>query len=150
MGDKMRVPEPYSEMFTPKQIEIIEQKYNGKYIFDSCIKNKHGDWLNFPVAIFYNPVKHPEGSNYFGIYRNSYEDIMICDGISATEEFNGLEIDGIVIYSHFRHDFREFSGVFIDGGRDYLRCGGERINEARLVKIKVIEDRLEIVNAVVS
>lgn len=54
-------------------------------------------------------------------------------------------IDDEVIYSRYRHDFREHNGVYIDGGRDYTRYGGKRIDEAIPVKLKVNKDKLEII-----
>ena len=55
----------------PDTIKKIEQEYNGKYVLESCLKKKDGGWYNFPVAIFYTEQAHPEGSNYFAIYRDA-------------------------------------------------------------------------------
>jgi len=73
---------------------------------------------------------------------------MIADGISATEgHIVGVKaFNNEVIYSRYRHDYRMSSDktVFIDGGRDYLRSGMYETD--RFVNMKVIKDRLEIVN----
>lgn len=76
-----------------KQIKKIEKYYNGKYVFESPIKNSNNIWVNKSFAIFYTDIPHPQGSNYFGIYlytgpisKWKINPIpMICDGISATE-----------------------------------------------------------------
>ena len=120
-------------------IELIEKKYDAKYVFETCIKNKSDHWYNFPVAIFYTEEKHPEGSNYFAIYK-SCDGWMIADGITAIEEFDGVKTSDGVYYSRYRHDYRNIPGGFVDGGRDYLRWSGD----GEVVRIKVVRDRLEL------
>jgi hypothetical protein len=67
---------------------------------------------------------------------------MVTDGISATEEFTGvLGTDGTVYFSRYRNDFRNIPGGFVDGGRDYLRCGGQICTTDR-VSLKIVYDRL--------
>ena len=149
-----------SDLFEPWAIEKIEEYYSAKYVCESCVKDKKGNWINFPFAIFYTEIAHPRGSHYFGLYYHPVtERLMICDGITATEEFTGLLIDDAVIYSRYRHDYRTYGDifedggkksrghVFIDGGRDYLRYGGKRINEAKLITLRIEKDELIIVDA---
>jgi hypothetical protein len=131
------------EVFSPKVIEGIEKHYKAKYVFDSCIKGRDKYWLNFPAAIFYTDKAHPEGSNYFAMYRNQDGEVMIANGISATEPFTGIEVDGDVIYSVYRHDYRAHKDVFVDGGRDYLRSGGD-LDKVKVVTIVVNKDHLEV------
>ena len=125
-------------------IERIEKHYNGKYIFESCLKLKNGNWANFPVAIFYTEKAHPEGSNYFAIYRDTDGHYGIANGITAIKDITyvGLKVDDTVIYSRYRHDCRSVGDVFVDGGRDYFRFSGPQEN---LVKFKVSKDKLEII-----
>ena len=135
-----------STFLTAKGIEIVEQKMNARYVFETCLKNRDGGWANLPVAIFYTEQAHPRGSNWFGFYQDAMTGrFMITDGISATETFSGLLIDDEVVYSRYRHDFREHRGVFVDGGRDYLKYGGERIGEAKVVTLQVVDDHLLVV-----
>ena len=35
----------------PDGIAKMENMYNAKYVFESCLKTKDGGWSNFPVAI---------------------------------------------------------------------------------------------------
>ena len=52
-------------------IKKIENKYNATYIGDFQLKNRQGEWIDIPSAVFYqeNP---PNGySNYFGIFTES-------------------------------------------------------------------------------
>lgn len=123
----------------PDGIAKVENMYNAKYVFESCLKTKYG-WSNFPVAIFYTEVAHPEGSNYFGLYRTDFGDIMITNGISATEPFNALLVDEDVVYSRYRHDYREHKGAIVDGGRDYFKHNGV----GQTVMLHVVGDHLEV------
>jgi hypothetical protein len=72
-------------------------------------------------------------------------DMVVSDGISAT----GCDIIGIidgdeVIYSRYRHDYRVGkTGVFIDGGRDYVRSGTP--DPDQYVTMKIIEGKLEVI-----
>lgn len=130
-----------SIFLNPDGIAKIEKKYNAKYVFESCLKHKDGEWANFPCAIFYTETPHPRGSNYFGLYRNDFGDIMIADGISATEPFDGLQVGDDIIYSRYRHDYREHNGGMVDGGRDYFRHN----KSGTPVKLQVNKDKLDII-----
>lgn len=125
-------------------IKKVEEKYNAKYVLESCLKMKTG-WANFPVAIFYTEEAHPEGSNYFAVYRDADGVFGITNGLSAVDDvtFAGLEAEGEVVYSRYRHDFRESkNGAFVDGGRDYFKYGGDPFNDYNIVKFKVEKNNL--------
>ncbi len=53
---------------------------------------------------------------------------------------------GTVLVSNYRHDFKQCgckNGTFIDGGHDYLRCGGKDmklIEVLRIVRHKKVLD----------
>lgn len=126
-----------------ENIKKIEEHYKAKYVFESCLKSVTGNWTSMTAAIFYTEEAHPQGSNYFGLYFNN-KNFMITNGISAIEPFEGILIDNDVVYSRHRHDYRCHNGIFVDGGRDYLRWGGERYNDARIVKITINKDKLEV------
>lgn len=141
-------------LFSPEQIKIIEDKYNGKYVFESAIKTKGGGWTDRAFAIFYTEEAHPQGSNYFAIgwSYNPFDglakaELIITDGISATEEFEGILYNDEVYYSRFCHDFRQYpNGLFVDGGRDYTRFGCSVLSECKTVKLKVVKDKLEVIH----
>lgn len=125
-------------------IEKVEKKYNAKFVCETPIKDKHG-WRETPSLIFYNEVAHPQGSNYMAISivigYDDKTDLVITDGISATQcDFVGIVDGDEVIYSRYRHDYREGkTGVIIDGGRDYTRSSG-----GQMVKMKINEGKLEV------
>lgn len=125
-------------------IDKIKQRYPGTYIADLCVKDKYGNWLNQPAAIFYqeNP---PHGySNYFAIMHNPMGSLVITSGASAVEGeiVAAIAENGQPIISAYRHDYKlsDDGSVFIDGGRDYVRT-----NTTHLVHLKVVKDQLEIV-----
>lgn len=133
-----------------KNIALIEEKYNAKYLLETCLKLSNGDWANFPSAVFYTEKAHPEGSNYFAIYFDIITNrAHITNALPAIENivFSGLEAEGEVVYSRYRHDYRGGkNGTFVDGGRDYFRYGGDNFDDYNIVKFKVVEDRLEFIN----
>jgi hypothetical protein len=134
---------PVNKVLPDKSIAHICQKYNAKYIMDSCLKTVDGQWANFPAAFFYTEKAHPEGSNYFALYRDEDRGWLITDGIRITEGVhNGfLFDDGELVHSRYRHDYYEYRGVVVDGGRDYFRTSIEEYSiaaGAKRIKFKVV------------
>ena len=130
-------------IFTDDKIKIIENKYNAKYVCDTCLKGSMG-WVNFPVAVFYTEEKHPQGSNWFAMYYDpiNKNNFNITDAISATESFEALQVGQDVIYSAYRHDFYHYGSTFVDGGRDYLRYSPNE--NCKPVKLQIIKDKLQV------
>ncbi len=136
----------YGTTTQPIDIEKAEKKYGAKYIGDFCLKTKHGGWSEEPAAVFYQPT--PDVSlghtHYFGLFERG--GIMyITKGDSAFEEpiVGIVGVDGEVVYSRYRHDFRALKSLdqFIDGGRDYCRRGGSG-QMAGTVLLTVDKDKL--------
>lgn len=116
------------EPCTGINIRLAEDHMNAVYITDMCIRHSNGNWSDRPYSTFWQktPAK-PEYSNYF-CFAQSGGKVYINSGASAAEEdFGGIRAEsGEIIYSRFGHDYRrtEDETVFIDGGRDYTRRGG--------------------------
>ena len=144
--------------YYPLDIEKCEEKYNAKYIGDFQTKNKSGEWIEFPIAIFYCPTPdiNKGHSNYLGLFMEAimtsveplefeWGNLSITNGLSAVEDpFTAIEAkDGELVISCFTHDYRTSSdgSVFIDGGRDYVRSS----EGGKLVKLKIVEDKFELV-----
>jgi hypothetical protein len=132
-------------------IEKVEKVKNAKFVCEVAIHTKNGGWSEHPVAIFWQEKPPVEGySNYFGLFQPtvfedggiSYGALMITSGQSAVDDpLTGIVAsNGDVVYSAYRHDFRHSpdQSVFIDGGRDYVRCSVP----AKMVQIKIIKDKL--------
>ena len=125
-------------------IERVEHHYKAKYVGDFCLNlGNNGIWSETPFAIFFCefPAK-PEYTQYFAM--NIRNGVYIRNGISATEgHWNGMVADdGEVIYSRYRHDFRESTdgSVIVDGGRDYFKVMGN-INNPH-VKLTIVRDQI--------
>lgn len=136
-----------SEIFTPDGVSKIEELYAAKFVFESCVKGKHG-WVNMPVAIFYQSEddRVPDGGpTYFAMYPGAEPgSLIISNGISATEPFEAvIANDGEVVWSRHRHDYRYSNdgSVWVDGGRDYLRYSGK----CEAVEVRVQVDHLEVI-----
>ena len=66
--------------------------------------------------------------------------LLITNGEKCFDEpMTGvMSPDGEVHISRFRHDYREIPGGFIDGGRDYLRLGGDACQYPK-VRIRMVD-----------
>ena len=132
----------------PENIAKIEEQYKATYVFETCLRARGGGWANFHAAVFYQDEAYPGGSNYFAIYFDQKGTSYITDAGPSIidEEFTGLEAEGEVVYSRYRHDYRAGkNGAYVDGGRDYFRYGGDDFGDYNIVKFKVVDDHLEIV-----
>lgn len=138
-------------------IAVAEEKYKATYVGEFCLKSSSGEWINQPFSIFYNPIKHPEGSNYFALYyklETIYDvdavDIIstpyITNGISAVIDedsnepvvYTGVVEDSKVLYSAYRHDFQTYKDLMMDGGRDYSRYSCDTTIQFTIVDGEVV------------
>lgn len=136
----------------PIKLPVVEEMFGGKFIGDFCVKAKGGGWTDSPIAIFYQPNPDTEKghSHYFGIFIDDNNKLVITSGDNVfSEEIIGIVADdGEVIISRWRHDFVTSidKSVFIDGGRDYTRCGISSTSDIppsdRMVKLNINNDKL--------
>lgn len=136
-------------IFNAEGIEKIEKLRDATYVMEGPVRDKNGNWSEPSVAVFYQKEAHPRGSNYFGLYYKPFSgELMITDALSAVQgEIDAvMAANGDIIYSRYRHDMRYSpdGSVFIDGGRDYCRMGGD-LSRAKRVQLRVNVDRLEVV-----
>ncbi|CAM6055317.1 unnamed protein product [Sphagnum tenellum] len=131
------------EPYWPLKVAEIEKKKNATYIGDFCLSDGTS-WSEQAYAVFFNETPaNPSYSQYFALgVRDRY--VFITDGASVTQgHWNGIVADdGEIIYSRFRHDFRESTdgSVIVDGGRDYFKCMGHVHNPH--VRLTVVRDRI--------
>lgn len=120
-------------IFDTALVEKLYSEKDGvpvKYVCTSA-PNEHA---TYAADIFYRETPHPEfGNRYFGLYYNMYDTrvtqqprLMItgCDSIEDLE-FGVVEGPDGWEYSQHRHDYRQVGGVAIDGGRSYVKRGGD-------------------------
>jgi len=135
---------PVNKFFDDEHIAKIEEKYNAKYVIDTCLKSLGGSWVNSPAAIFYTEEPHPEGSNYMALYWSDiHNGWMITNAIKAIEgQFGGfLFEDGELVHSRFRHDCFVHRGAMVDGGRDYFKSSAN-VEGARRISFKIEKDQI--------
>jgi len=83
-----------------------------------------------PFDIYYRKTPHPVHNNYyFGLYySNDIDRMMICNADSIEKYQFGMisETDADEwVYSQSHHDSVEIDSGFIDGGRRYIKRGGD-------------------------
>ena len=123
------------------KIDVIEKKYNAKFVGQFCLKTKTGGWHGDDCAdVYYQETPPVEGySKYFGLIMQGGS-AYITSGASGVEGLiDAVEADdGTIWYSRYRHDMRYSAdgSVFIDGGRDYVRGG---MHGRYLLLMKVID-----------
>jgi len=132
-------------------IEKVEQLYSEKdgvdvkYVCTTDLANAS----DMPVNVFYRPTPHPEfGNRYFGLYYSRDERLYITNADSVENlEFGMIEDgNGDLHYSKCHHDMKYIPGLedlfevqnsaYIDGGRQYVRVGGNPIPMVRYYKVK--------------
>lgn len=125
-----------------KGIEHFEKQYNATYVADLCLKDREGNWANEPAAIFYQETPPVPGySHYFAIIVRGRQTLITSGESAVSEPITGVVADdGEVIFSRYRHDYRisKDNSVFIDGGRDYIRCS----STSRLVEINIVDGEM--------
>ena len=132
-------------------IDKVEKLYSEKDGVDVkyvCTTDLH-DTSDMPVNVFYRPTPHPEfGNRYFGLYYSHDERLYIINADSVENlEFGMIEDgNGDLHYSKCHHDMKYIPGfedlfevqnsVFIDGGRQYVRVGGNPMPVVHYYKVK--------------
>jgi hypothetical protein len=142
---KKYISHDYEQSYPFNRAEIEKMK-DAKFVGEFCLFQR--GWVNNPVEVYYQPNS---------TYPCPYFGLLIQHGqvfITSAESTIGIPIygvvanDGEVIYSRYRHDFRQSKdgSVFIDGGRDYTKTN---TNNGVVMTIKdgslqIVEDEIEI------
>ena len=95
-----------------------------------------------PFDIYYRDSPHPEHNNYyFGLYADEDDRMMICKADSIEKYNFGLlckEDTDEWVYSRSHHDYVATETGFIDGGRKYIRRGGDLESQKHIIA-KVVD-----------
>jgi len=88
-----------------------------------------------PIDIYYRDTPHPDYNNfYFGLYTDEEDRMMICKADSIEKYNFGLISESEEwVYSQSHHDMVTIDVGFIDGGRQYIRRGGDIENQKHVV-----------------
>jgi hypothetical protein len=122
----------HNPIFNTDEIAKHYSKQDGveiKYVCTSALGSEAS-----AMDIFYRETPHPEfGNRYFGIFpKGDYSGnnaamtmITNADAIEGQTIAMIEDINGNLVYSQHRHDFRMMNnGNMIDGGRAYVRANG--------------------------
>ena len=93
-----------------------------------------------PFDIYYRDTPHPEHNNfYFGLYTDDEDRMMICKADSIEKyQFGMISDQDEWVYSRSHHDLVETDSGHIDGGRRYIKRGGDLDNQKHVVA-KVVD-----------
>ena len=134
-----------SRVFSAKDIDTLEKKFNATYVLDSSVQDSRGNWIETMCAIFYQETPpDPTYSRYVAIRYLGDNQIGISSGKSLEDHTFAVAVSmsGQQFISSYRHDFRTSldGSVMIDGGRDYTRLLGDlsRVVFATLAKDKLV------------
>lgn len=113
---------------TNKVCETMRSR-DGVEISYVCTTEIRGN--NLPCDVFFRETPHPEfGNRYFAIFA-AKDGVRITDA-DCVEEYTFVcipDLNGNLHYSRYRHDFVDLdTGSFVDGGRAYVRIGGDLDN----------------------
>jgi hypothetical protein len=88
-----------------------------------------------PFDIYYRDTPHPDHNNYyFGLYADDEERMMICKADSIEKyQFGMISDQDEWVYSRSHHDLVETESGHIDGGRKYIKRGGDLDNQKHVV-----------------
>ena len=95
------------------------------------------DESNKVLDIYYRDTPHPEYNNYyFGLYADEDNRMMICKA-DTIEKYNfGLIAEATSdewVYSRSQHNRVEIDSGYIDGGRKYIKRGGDLDTQKHIV-----------------
>ena len=95
------------------------------------------DESNKVLDIYYRDTPHPEYNNYyFGLYADEDDRMMICKA-DTIEKYNfGLIAEATSdewVYSRSQHNRVEIDSGYIDGGRKYIKRGGDLDTQKHIV-----------------
>lgn len=121
-------------------IAKVEALKNARYVGEFPGKGRGDSWVNFPVAVFYQAAPNaPFTNHYFGLYQDQFtKRLMICDADYVQGvPFTAINTPEGIVYSSYRHDYREVGDQMIDGGWDYVRHSG-----GPLIRVCVIDGQI--------
>jgi len=126
----------HNPQFNIEKVTAHYSKKDGVPIHYVCTSDL--DKSDVPVDIYYRDSPHPDYNNYyFGLYTDEEDRMMICKADAIENcEFGMISDKDEWVYSQSHHDYVETDTGFIDGGRKYIRRGGDLdIQEYAVYKI---------------
>ena len=115
----------HNPQFDIKKTTAYYTKKDGVPIHYVCTSTL--DEGDVPVDIYYRDTPHPDHNNYyFGLYADE-DRMMICKADSVEKYQFGMISDAKEewVYSQSLHDTVSIDVGFINGGRKFIRRGGD-------------------------
>jgi hypothetical protein len=117
----------HNPQFNIDKITAYYTKKDGVPVHYVCTSDL--DESDRPFDIYYRDTPHPVHNNYyFGLYKDDKDRMMICKADSIEDYEFGMISEPDTdewVYSRSHHDFVEIGSGFIDGGRRYIKRGGD-------------------------
>lgn len=113
--------------FSSKTIAQLEEHYKCSYVCEWNNLTHTGKPDDHTIAVFYQEVPHPQGSNWMGMFHANDQWFIINAEKSSRLPIKAyVADDGQVLFSKHRHDFRRSNdgSITVDGGREYTRLLG--------------------------
>lgn len=126
----------HDPQFKTNDVCELYSKKDGVPITYVCTSEVKGN--NMPCDIFFRDTPHPDfGNRYFALVnRNAGVYIMNADTIEDVDFACIKDENGNFHYSQYRHDCRAVNGnQFVDGGRAYVRCGGNPLPRTTIFRV---------------
>lgn len=151
------VRSPYSYWTDKFQAYVKEKHPDAVFVEEICL-NAKGGYTDWPGVVLYqeNPPE-PYKDQFFAYFlrrdmaalldgRKGDDQWVICGQPTFSPVVDALfnRKNNTLIFSRFRHDFFEHGGVFVDGGRDYMRYGGSDMKETVVVKLNLLTKEFEL------
>jgi len=119
----------HKPQFNIEKVTAHYTKKDGVPIHYVCTSDL--DESDRPFDIYYRDTPHPDHNNYyFGLYTDDEDRMMICKADSIEKYKFGMisetkDEGDEWRYSQSHHDFVETDSGYIDGGRRFIKRGGE-------------------------
>ena len=132
----------HRSLFDTKVAEALYTKKDGVPVSYVCTSgSKHS---TYAMDIFYRETPHPKfGNRYFGLFYDQDTRLMANPRIMITTAdwvedltFGMIKSEGYWHYSSHRWDMVQTGVGFIDGGREYVRLGGNPVPVATVFVVR--------------
>ena len=125
----------HNPQFNIEKVTAHYSKKDGVPVHYVCTTDL--DESDKPFDVYYRDTPHPDHNNYyFGLYADEDDRMMICKA-DTIEKYNfGLIAESTSdewVYSRSQHNRVEIDSGYIDGGRKYIKRGGDLDTQKHIV-----------------
>ena len=125
----------HNPQFNIDKITAYYTKKDGVPVHYVCTSDL--DESDRPFDIYYRDTPHPVHNNYyFGLYADEEDSMMICKADSIERHTFGMISEPDTdewVYSQSQHNRVANDSGYIDGGRKYIKRGGDLDNQEHII-----------------